>query len=154
MQVPIKTLLLGATISASTLIGVGSLSSFFPATSEVIAAPMRNPCQKYLGKGYCTDYIRTRYNIPWRGNASVWVSRAKVAGWKTGKQPAKGAIAVWSSGNHVAIVESVSKDSYTISEWNWGDLTNQNCSVTKNFGIKTSRTILLNNNTAEFIYPK
>lgn len=149
MQVSLKKLILGTTVAATTLVGGGSLSSFFPSTSEVIAAP--NPCQKYLGKGYCTDYIRTRYSIPWRGDASTWISGAKKAGWKTGTKPEKGAIAVWSS-NHVAIVEDVFRDSYTISEWNWGASTDEKCSVTKNFGKKTTRTILLRNNTASFIY--
>lgn len=75
--------------------------------------------------GYCTWYVAQKRYIPWRGNAGTWLYNAKVAGYKTGKTPVKGAIMVSSESwwGHVGIVESVSEKTFTISEMNhkgWG----------------------------------
>lgn len=55
-----------------------------------------DPCLQYYGTGYCTDYIRTKVNIPWHGeDAIAWFEQAK-GYYKTGKDPRRGAIAVFS----------------------------------------------------------
>jgi len=71
--------------------------------------------------GYCTWYVAQKRYIPWSGNAGTWLYHAKAGGYKTGKNPQVGAIMVSSESwwGHVAIVESVSKDSFTISEMNY-----------------------------------
>ena len=83
---------------------------------------------KYNGYpyGYCTYYVATRRAIPtsW-GNAGQWLSSAKRAGYSTGSEPAAGAVVVTRESwwGHVGYVESVSGDSFTISEMNyngWG----------------------------------
>ena len=71
--------------------------------------------------GYCTWYVAKKRYIPWGGNAGTWLYHAKSAGYQTGKVPRVGAIMVSSESwwGHVAIVESVSSGSFTISEMNY-----------------------------------
>lgn len=73
-------------------------------------------------RGWCTYYVATRRYVPghW-GNAHDWLGSAKRAGYKTGSNPAPGAIVVFSVSfyGHVAYVESVSGNSITISEMNY-----------------------------------
>lgn len=71
--------------------------------------------------GYCTWYVAQKRYVPWGGNAGTWLYNAKARGYKTGKAPAVGAIMVSSESwwGHVAIVESVGKGSFTISEMNY-----------------------------------
>ena len=76
--------------------------------------------------GWCTWYAAYRRNIPthW-GNAKSWLSSARSAGFATGSEPRAGAIVVTGESwyGHVAYVESVSGDSFTVSEMNyqgWG----------------------------------
>jgi len=76
--------------------------------------------------GYCTWYVAQRRYVPWSGNAGAWLFNARSMGYKTGKTPEKGAIVVTTDNayyGHVAVVESVSKGSITVSEMNykgWG----------------------------------
>jgi LysM repeat protein len=75
--------------------------------------------------GYCTWYVAQRRYVPWGGNAGTWLYHAKAGGYQTGKTPRPGSIVVTSESwwGHVAIVESVSGGSVTISEMNyvrWG----------------------------------
>lgn len=71
--------------------------------------------------GYCTWYVSQKRYVPWSGNAGTWLYHAKSAGYQTGKAPRVGAIMVSSESwwGHVAIVESVSGSSFTISEMNY-----------------------------------
>lgn len=71
--------------------------------------------------GYCTWYVAQKRYVPWGGNAGTWLYHAKSAGYQTGKAPRVGAIMVSSESwwGHVAIVESVSGSSFTISEMNY-----------------------------------
>jgi surface antigen len=71
--------------------------------------------------GYCTWYVAQKRYVPWGGNAGTWLYNAKSAGYQTGKTPRPGAIMVSSESwwGHVAIVESVSGNSFTISEMNY-----------------------------------
>ena len=75
--------------------------------------------------GYCTWYVAQKRKIPWSGNAGTWLYKAKASGYATGKTPRVGSVMVSSESwwGHVGIVESVSSDSFTISEMNykgWG----------------------------------
>jgi len=71
--------------------------------------------------GYCTWYVAQKRYVPWGGNAGTWLYNAKARGYKTGKAPVVGAIMVSSESwwGHVAIVESVGKGSFTVSEMNY-----------------------------------
>ncbi len=75
--------------------------------------------------GYCTWYVAQKRNIPWGGNAGTWLYHAKAAGYATSKTPTVGAVMVTSESwwGHVALVESVSANTFTVSEMNykgWG----------------------------------
>jgi len=76
--------------------------------------------------GYCTWYVAQKRYVPWGGNAGTWIFNARSMGYRTGKAPARGAIIVTTENRyygHVAIVESVSGDTITVSEMNykgWG----------------------------------
>ena len=94
--------------------------------------------KNHFPPGYCTWYAADKFDalvsrpgLDWFGDAGKWYENAKHNGWATSdKQSAaeKGAVIVWmdsdSLGNdgfgHVAFVESVSNNSITISEMNWG----------------------------------
>jgi surface antigen len=71
--------------------------------------------------GYCTWYVASRKYVPWGGNAGTWLYHAKSAGYATGRTPRPGSIMVSSESwwGHVAIVESVSGSSFTVSEMNY-----------------------------------
>jgi len=70
--------------------------------------------------GYCTWYVASKRYIPWSGNAGTWLYHAKSMGYATGRTPRVGSIMVSSESwwGHVAIVESVSGSSFTVSEMN------------------------------------
>jgi surface antigen len=94
--------------------------------------------------GYCTWYVASRRNVPWGGNAGTWLYHAKAAGYATGRTPKAGAIMVSSESwwGHVAVVESVSGNSFTVSEMNYAG-----------FAKKSSRTLDKNSRVIKgFIY--
>lgn len=94
--------------------------------------------------GYCTWYVAQKRYVPWGGNAGTWLYHAKSAGYQTGKAPRVGAIMVSSESwwGHVAIVESVSGGSFTISEMNY-----------KGWGKASRRTMSTSNRVIKgFIY--
>lgn len=71
--------------------------------------------------GNCTWYVASRRSVPpfW-GNAGMWLSNARSAGWATGTNPVVGAIAQTTNGvyGHVAIVEAVADGKVMVSEMN------------------------------------
>lgn len=72
--------------------------------------------------GYCTWYVATKRYVPWGGNAGTWLYNSRAMGYKTGKEPVKGSIMVTTESpyyGHVAYVESVGKDTFTVSEMNY-----------------------------------
>jgi len=76
--------------------------------------------------GYCTYLVATRRAVPgnW-GNGGQWLNSARNAGYPTGSTPVAGAIMVSSESfwGHVAYVESVNGNEFTIVEMNargWG----------------------------------
>jgi len=130
--------------------GVANTVDFTVTTSD--------PCAQYYGKGYCTDYIRTKVNIPWRGDPITWIEQARKHSYKTGNEPKVSSIAVFSYAmpfGHVAWVESILPDgSFTVSHWNWGKMINRECGVTEMFGKTTTK--IFNKNDSQlrgFIYP-
>lgn len=76
--------------------------------------------------GYCTWYVAQKRYVPWGGNAGTWLYNARAQGYRTGKTPTVGSIVVTTDSpyyGHVALVESVSGGSITVSEMNykgWG----------------------------------
>lgn len=75
--------------------------------------------------GQCTWYVATKRNIPWNGNAINWYQNSIKVGRKVGNYPIKGSIMVTRESvyGHVAYVEEVSKEYFTVSEMNnpiWG----------------------------------
>ena len=82
--------------------------------------------------GYCTWWVAHKRYVPWSGNAWQWYGNAQAYGTSTGSTPVPGAIMVtWESGvGHVAYVESVSGNSFTVSEMNY-----------QGYGIVSTRTV-------------
>jgi peptidoglycan DL-endopeptidase CwlO len=100
------------------------------ATRAAAAAP--GGAHGNFPRGYCTWYVSTRRNIPWNGNAIAWYAAAKALGFPVGATPEPGAIMVSRESwiGHVAYVESVDGDSFTISEMNY-----------KGFGVVDQRRV-------------
>jgi len=71
--------------------------------------------------GYCTYYVATRRYIPWFGNAIDWWPNARAYGYPEGQTPQVGAVMVTreSAVGHVAYVESVSGNTFVVSEMNY-----------------------------------
>jgi surface antigen len=82
-------------------------------------------CGNHFDYGYCTWYVANRRCIPWFGNADEWYTNARSYGFPEGKKAKVGAVAVWGPGGgygsvgHVAYVESVQSDGFTVSEYNY-----------------------------------
>lgn len=76
--------------------------------------------------GWCTWYVSQKRYVPWSGNAGTWLYNAKSLGYRTGRRPEAGAIMVTTENRyygHVALVEKVHGDTFTVSEMNytgWG----------------------------------
>lgn len=95
--------------------------------------------------GYCTYYVAVRRSVPssW-GNAGQWLGSAQHAGYATGSTPVAGAIMVsreswW---GHVAYVESVNGDTFTVAEMNYAG-----------WGVTSRRTVNAGNSVIKgFIY--
>lgn len=89
--------------------------------------------------GYCTWYVSQKRYIPWSGNAGTWLYNAKTLGYRTGRTPQRGAIMVTTENRyygHVAVVESVSGDTVTVSEMNyshWGKVDRRVVSLSSRF---------------------
>lgn len=80
-------------------------------------------CGNHFSYGYCTWYVASRRCIPWFGNAWEWYGQAQAYGYPVGQQARVGAVAVWdqrmSGYGHVAYVESVQPNGFTVSEMNY-----------------------------------
>ena len=89
-------------------------------------------CGNHFSYGYCTWYVANRRCIPWFGNAWEWYGQAQSYGYPVGQQARVGAVVVWdqrmSGYGHVAYVESVQANGFTVSEMNynaWGQVDNR-----------------------------
>jgi hypothetical protein len=103
-------------------------------TATLAAAPAPGGARGNFPWGYCTWYVSTRRNIPWTGNAGAWYAAAKGLGFSVGATPQPGAIMVSRESwiGHVAMVESVDGDSFTVSEMNF-----------RGFGVVDQRRVRL-----------
>lgn len=106
-------------------------------------------CQKYFGKGYCTDYVKQRLGRKPSGDARSWTPNINP------KDVRPGDAVIFSSPapyGHVAVVEKVIYERNTatpyqieITEWNWsGTYVDRPCAVTSMFGKVTRRTVRVN----------
>jgi hypothetical protein len=73
--------------------------------------------------GNCTWWVAQRRAVTWLGNGGEWYANARAQGYAVGEQPLPGAILVRQSASaggygHVAYVESVDGNSFTVSEMN------------------------------------
>lgn len=116
-----------------------------PKPQPAAPKPDANPCSKYLGRGYCTDYIQQRLGRKPSGDAGTWPGNTSVASIRQGD------VAIFNVGSygHVAYVEQVIADKsgkpthIRVSEMNWAPVLpgaeNQKCAITSNFGKVTTR---------------
>lgn len=86
-------------------------------------APQRGVGSGLFDWGYCTWWVAQRRAVPWLGNAQEWYGAARGMGYAVGAAPLPGAILVrrsasWSGYGHVAYVESVEGERFTVSEMN------------------------------------
>jgi hypothetical protein len=90
-------------------------------TATLAAPPAPGGARGNFPRGYCTWYVSTRRNIPWSGNAGAWFAAAKALGFPVGDTPRAGAIMVSRESwiGHVAVVESIEGDGFTVSEMNF-----------------------------------
>lgn len=91
------------------------------AQAVQIPNPGSGPFPNHFSFGYCTYYVATRRYVPWFGNAIDWWANARAYGYPEGSTPKVGAIMVTreSSLGHVAYVESVNGNQFTVSEMNF-----------------------------------
>lgn len=105
-------------------------------------------CSKYLGRGYCTDWVYKRLGVRQRGNANQWQGNIPINKGRAGDV----GVQLIGSFGHVFVIEGPSYKPYTailngyvISEMNFGSkMVNAGCGVTNLFGIQTKRIIPLN----------
>lgn len=114
----------------------------FILCADIAKAECSDNCWQYCGPsgshGYCTDYIYSRLGARQSGNASQWYGNVNASDVQAND------VAIFGSTGygHVAVVDSVSGDNITISEWNYGStLINSICGVTDKYKVKTTRTI-------------
>lgn len=72
--------------------------------------------------GYCTWYVATKVHVPWGGNAKNWLANARAYGAVITNAPSVGAIVVTTDNRrygHVALVEAVDDQGFTVSEMNY-----------------------------------
>lgn len=118
-------------------------SSSGRTTGTVISHATGNRANGYP-YGYCTYYVAARRAMPTSmGNAKNWLNSARSRGMATGSTPAPGAIVVTSESwwGHVAYVESVNGNSFTVAEMNYAG-----------WGVTSRRTMSTGGAVRGFIY--
>lgn len=88
---------------------------------QVVQYSGSGPFPNHFSYGFCTYYVATRRYVPWFGDAGQWWPNARAYGYPEGATPQVGAIMVTreSAIGHVAYVESVNGNTFTISEMNF-----------------------------------
>lgn len=114
-------------------------------------------CSQYMGKGYCTDYIKKRVGSSQSGDAKNWTGNL------SSSEVLPGDVAIFTdvgSFGHVALVDAVNRDgggkpiSVNLSEWNYGStFQDESCGVTSKFGITTTRTNISVSSVSRFWRP-
>jgi surface antigen len=91
------------------------------AQPQVVKWSGSGPFPNHFSYGFCTYYVATRRYAPWFGNAIQWWPNARAYGYPEGSTPQVGAIMVTSESSlgHVAYVESVSGNTFVVSEMNF-----------------------------------
>lgn len=97
------------------------LLATLPKAAPLVAARRTGPGSFEWGN--CTWWVAQRRAVTWLGNAIEWYVNAQAQGYMVGSQPLPGAILVRQSASpggygHVAYVESVEGNSFTVSEMN------------------------------------
>jgi len=112
--------------AAARPVAASASGSFGPGSGKVNGG---SSCGNHFSYGYCTWYVANRRCIPWFGNAWEWYGNAQAYGYPVGHEARVGAVAVWdqrmSGYGHVAYVESVQGNGFTVSEMNynaWGQV--------------------------------
>lgn len=112
----------------------------------------QDPCSRFYGNGYCTDYVKNRLGTKPSGNAGSWNPNVNPRNVRPGD------VVIFTKPGrtgHVAIIERVIYEHNTatpyeldISEWNWGGTSSnaleKQCVVTQKFGKRGTRTIRVN----------
>ena len=105
----------------TTAVGATQATTAAYSSSEVSNDPSADP----FPWGECTYYVWLHAHVTWGGDAKDWLANAEAQGYTTTSYPLAGAIVVYQPAGpydhqrgHVALVESVSATSYTISEMN------------------------------------
>lgn len=117
----------------------------FVITPSTNVEAYADPCAKYYGNGYCTDYVNKKIGERIRGDADRWPSNLSARDVEAGD------VAIFRSKKHVAFVESVTKrdsqgrpTTIRISEMNWGPADRsapKECWITTNFNRMTKREV-------------
>jgi hypothetical protein len=126
---------------------------------KALAQP--DPCTRYYGNGYCTDYVNQKIGKRIRGDAASWPANIQRIAVQAGD------VAIFRRINHVAYIEAVTErgtmipyapgkypTQLRISEWNYGPRDTsapRECLVTTKFGQVTTRTGAFSD--AEFMRP-
>jgi peptidoglycan DL-endopeptidase CwlO len=124
-QVATRTLALRNTAQDAALkaraAAVAAQAGATQSAPQVVRAPVTGSFPNHFSYGYCTWYVANRRPVPWFGDAGQWWPNARAAGYPEGQTPQVGAILVTreSAIGHVAYVESVSGNTFTISEMNY-----------------------------------
>lgn len=98
------------------------LLAALPRAAPIAPAAPANDAARF-DAGYCTYWVALRRGVPWNGNAVEWYANAQALGMAVGMVPVPGAILVresstWNGYGHVAYVESVDGNTFTVSEMN------------------------------------
>jgi surface antigen len=123
-QLAARTLALRNTADAALRARLDSVAAQARAVQtppQVVKYTGSGPFPNHFSYGFCTFYVATRRFVPWFGDAIMWWPNARAAGYPEGAAPQVGAIMVTreSAPGHVAYVESVSGNTFVVSEMNF-----------------------------------
>ena len=120
-------LLFALIVAVSSGIGTTAVGATQATTAAAYSSlPVNNdPAEDPFPWGECTYYVWLHAHVTWGGDAKDWLANAEAQRYATTPYPVAGAIVVYQPAGpydhqrgHVALVESVTATSYTISEMN------------------------------------
>jgi surface antigen len=124
-QVAAQTLSLRNTVQdqvvRARMASVAAQAQAVQTVPQVVKYTGSGPFPNHFSYGFCTYYVASRRYIPWFGDAGQWWPNARAYGYPEGQTPQVGAVMVTreSSIGHVAYVESVSGNTFVVSEMNF-----------------------------------